>query len=168
MLPAKHLDSFQQSLTQEQSKDLETAINDDADSPVLFSAHPTTFQRFFNAAVAYAGPVPLPVGLVLPAVMTQETLMLAIFDFLRGAGTPSQSPAPIGLICLPCNQNQFAMVCMRASRLEASPWLAALISSVPGVAIVPIASMWTPIPGNENGEMGSIVPLPHPPIALWD
>ncbi len=80
MLPAKHFDSFRQSLTQEQFKDMETAINDDADPPVLLSAHEITFQRFVNAAAAYAGPVPLPVGLVLPAVMTQETLKLAILD----------------------------------------------------------------------------------------
>ncbi len=162
---------FEHNLTPEQYNQTEmmsASDDDDHDPPIFLSAHWTTFQRFLNAAVAYAGPVPPPVGLVLPAVMTQETLMLAILDFLRGAGTPSQSPEPVGFICLPCNQEQFAMVCMRASRLEASPWLAALIASVPGVSIVPIASLWTPIPGNENGEMSSIVPLPHPPIALWD
>ena len=170
-LTKKRLSVFKHNLTPEQYNQIEMmAASDDDDHkpPLLLLAHVTTFQRFVTVVVAYAGPVPPPVGLVLPAVMTQDTLMIAILDFLRGAGTPNPSPAPIGSICLPCDPEQFAMVCMRASRLEASPWLAALIASAPGVAIVPIASLWTTKQRHPKGEMGSIVPLPLPPIALWD
>ncbi len=101
---------------------------DEDDAPVLFSMHPTTFQRFVDAVNAYPGPVHPPVGLVFAVPVTNEALMLAILDYLRGAGTPKMSAAPIGIdlfamhsgrtgngelssLCL----GEFAVVCRFAS-----------------------------------------------------
>ena len=142
--------------------------HDEDDPPVLFSMHPTTLQRFVETVNAYAGPVQPPVGLMLAVPATMETLMLAILDYLRGAGTPNPSAEPIGLICLPCTPAEVGMVCYRASNLENSDWYAALKASAPGIIIGPIASIWTITPWRPNGELTSMRPLPLPPMALWD
>ena len=164
------MNSFQQSLTPEQFNQVIAASNDEDDPPALFSIHMTTFQRFVNAVIAYAGPVPTPVGLILPAVVTPGTLMVAILDYLRGVGTPRPSPPPvIGVVCLPCSQAQLVNVGVRAERLESSKWVAALVASVPpGVAIDPIASMWTTSSRESDGALISVVTHPLPPMALWD
>ena len=142
--------------------------HDEEDPPVLFSMHPTTLQRFVETVNAYAGPVQPPVGLMFAVPTTVETLMLAILDYLRGAGTPNPSAEPIGLICLPCTPAEVGMVCYRASILENSDWYAALKASAPGIIIGPIASIWTITPWRPNGELTSMRPLPLPPMALWD
>ena len=95
------LDSFRQSVSPEQFDQLAALSNDEDDPPVLFSIHPTTFQRFVDAVNAYPGPVQPPLGLVFAVPVTKEALMLEILNFLRGAGTLNPSAAPIGLICLP-------------------------------------------------------------------
>ena len=163
------MNSFQQNLTPAQFNQVVAASNDEDDPPALFSIHMTTLQQFVNAVIAYSGPVPPPVGLILPAVVTSETLMVALLDYLRGVGTPSPSPPPIGIVCLPCSQAQLVNVGVRAERLESSQWVAALVASAPlGVAIAPIASMWT-TSSRESGEaLTSIVTHPLPPMALWD
>ena len=131
--------------------------------------HPTTLQRFVETVNAYAGPVQPPVGLMFAVPTTVETLMLAILDYLRGVGTPSPSPPPIGVVCLPCSQVELVNVCVRAERLEASQWVAALVASVPpGVAIAPIASIWTTSSMESDGALTSIVTHPRPPVVLWD
>ena len=164
------MNSFQKNLTPEQFDQVIAASNDEDDPPALFSMmHRETLKQFVNAVIAYAGPVPPPVGLIIPAVVTPETLMIAILDYLRGVGTPSPSPPPIGVICLPCSQVELVNVCVRAERLEASQWVAALVASVPpGVAIAPIASMWTTIPRRTDGQLQSLVTIPLSPIALWN
>ncbi len=48
--------------------------------PALFSTHAATFQRFMDAVITYDGSVPPPEGFVLPAVVDQETLMLAVLE----------------------------------------------------------------------------------------
>ena len=165
----KMLACFQQNLTPEQFDQVIAASNDEDDPPALFSIHMETFQQFVNAVIAYAGPVPPPVGLIIPAVVTPETLMIAILDYLRGVGTPRPSPPPIGVVCLPCSQVELVNVCVRAERLESSQWVAALVASVPpGVAIAPIASMWTTIPRRTDGQLQSLVTIPLSPIALWN
>ena len=155
---------FRQSLSPEQFDQLMS--NDEDDQPALFSMHPTTLQRFVETVNAYPGPVQPPVGLVFAVPVEKETLMLAILDYLRGAGTPNPGAAPIGLICLPCAPAEVGMVCYRASNLENSEWYAALKASAPGIIIGPIASIWTMTPS--NGELTSMRPLPLPPMALWD
>ena len=161
--------SFQQNLTPEQFDQVIAASNDEDDPPALFSIHMETCQQFVNAVIAYAGPVPPPVGLIIPAVVTPETLMIAILDYLRGVGTPSPSPPPIGVVCLPCSQVELVNVCVRAERLESSQWVAALVASVPpGVAIAPIASIWTTSSMESDGALTSIVTHPRPPTVLWD
>jgi hypothetical protein len=165
----KTLTCFEQSLTPKQFNQVIAASNDVDDPPALFSIHMTTFQLFVNAVIAYAGPVPPPVGLILPAVVTPDTLMVAILDYLRGVGNPSPSPPPIGVVCLPCSQVELVKVCVRAERLESSQWVAALVASVPpGVAIAPIASMWTTSSRESDGALTSIVTHPLPSLLLWD
>ncbi len=122
----------------------------------------TTFQRFVNAVIAYAGSGSPPVGLILPAVLTQETLIVAVLNYLRGIETPSPSPPSIGVVCLSesCSKVQFANVVARAEQLQYSQWVAALMASVPqapGVAIAPIASMRTTSSGKSDGALTSIV-----------
>ena len=163
------MNTFQQNMTSAQFDQVIAASNDEDDSPALFSIHMTTFQRFVNAVIAYAGPVQPPVGLILPAVVTPETLMVAILDYLRGVGTPCPSPPPIGVVCLPCSQVELVNVSVRAERLGSSQWVAALVASLPpGVAIAPIASMWTTSSRDSDGALTSIVTHPLSPMALWD
>lgn len=162
------LNWFRQSLSPVQFDQLVAASNDEDDPPVLFSMHPTTFQQFVDAVNAYPGPVQPPVGLVFAVPVTKEALMLAILDYLRGAGTPNMSAAPIGLICLPCTPVEMGTVIYRACALENSQWYAALQASAPGTIIGPIASIWTTIPRRPNGELALITPRPLPPMALWD
>ena len=164
-----YLTCFEQSLTPAQFNQVVAASNDEDDPPALFSIHMTTFQQFVNAVIAYAGPVQPPVGLILPAVVTPETLMVAILDYLRGVGTPCPSPPPIGVVCLPCSQVELVNVSVRAERLGSSQWVAALVASLPpGVAIAPIASMWTTSSRDSDGALTSIVTHPLSPMALWD
>ncbi len=163
------MNSFQQNLTPEQFNQVIAASNDEDEPPALFSIHMATFQRFVNTVIAYAGSALPPVGMILPAVVTPETLMVAILDYLRGVGTPSPSPPPIGVVCLPCSQVELVHVCIRAERLGSSQWVAALSASVPpGVAITPIASMWTNSSMKSDGELTSLVTHPLSLMALWD
>ena len=135
---------------------------------VLVSMHLTTLQRFVDVVNAYAGDVQPPEGLVISIPVTPETLMLAILDYLRGAGTPNESAAPIGLVCLPCTPAELGMVVFRAADLQRSEWYVALKDSAPEIVIGPIASLWTTNSRCPNGELTSIVPLPRSPTALWD
>ena len=120
LLEIMFINTFQQNLAPEQFDQIIAASNDEDNPPALFSMHMETFQKFVTAVIAYAGPVPPPDGLILPAVVTPETLMIAILDYLRGVGTPSPSPPPIGVVCLPCSQVELVNVCVRAERLESS------------------------------------------------
>jgi hypothetical protein len=151
----------------EQFNQLVAVSNDEDGPPVLFSIHPTTFQRFVDAVNAYPGPVQPPLGLEFAVTVTKEAMMLAILNFLRGAGTLNPSAAPIGLICLPCAQPEYSDVSYRLCALEMSDWYAALKASAPGIMIGPIASVWTTIPGHSNGELAPLRTLPAPPMALW-
>ena len=160
------LDFFRQSMSPEQFDQLVAVSNDEDNPSVLFSIHPTTFQRFVDAVNAY--PVHPPLGLVFTVPVSKEALMVAILDFLRGAGTPNPSSAPIGLICLPCTLLEFSHVASRITALELSDWYAALKASAPGIIIGPIASVWTMIPRHPKGGLGSMRPLPVPPMSLWD
>lgn len=162
------LDFFRQSVSPGQFDQLVAACSNEDDPPALFSMHPTTLQRFVDTVNAYPGPVQPPLGLVFAVPVTKEALMLAILDYLRGAGTPNPSAAPIGLICLSCTPAEVIMVGGRAGKLEESDWYAALKASAPGIVIGPIASMWTPIPRRPNGELTSAVPLPLSPMSIFD
>ncbi len=162
------LDFFRQSVSPGQFDQLVAACSNEDDPPALFSMHPTTLQRFVDTVNAYPGPVQPPLGLVFAVSVTKEALMLAILDYLRGAGTPNPSKAPIGLICLPCTPAEAIKVGVRAGKLEESDWYAALKASAPEIVIGPIASMWTTILRRPNGELTSAVPLPLPPMPIFD
>ena len=88
------LDFFRQSMSPEQFDQLVAVSNDEDNPSVLFSIHPTTFQRFVDAVNAY--PVQPPLGLVFAVPVSKEALMVAILDYLRGAGTLNPSSATIG------------------------------------------------------------------------
>jgi hypothetical protein len=151
----------------EQCRQLAEAGKDEENPPILLLLHQEALRRLSNVIIAYSGPIPPPVGLVLPTTMTPTALMVALLDYLRGYGTVDVGPPPIGLTCLP--GQQLIRVGIRASRLENSQWFTALVCSAPdNLKIEPIASIWVPIPGDPNGLCERGTPRPLPPNALWD